>query len=198
MKASRVAKGVVVGAVVLLSSSAVQGQQTAAPLVPLVAPLKPSDTLADASDPRVYGAFVPLRLSLTVGLFPMARAFPDCESQAEGSGNSLNGFAVQRYTFLRLTPELVLHGFSSAGCRLDAGGGSAITYSLPLRRDLWFVPSAGFYAIPGATGVPLVTTALRMDLVKSTSGGRVVTFGLGRTTTRGRNPLTTLNFGGSF
>jgi hypothetical protein len=132
-------------------------------------------------------------------MFPMARAFPECESREEASGNSLNGFALQRYTFLRLTPALVLHGFSSAGCPVDAGGGGGITYSVPLKKDLWFVPSAGFYSIPMATvGPPIVTTAVRADLVKSTSKGRVLTLGLGRTETRGKNPLTTLNFGGTF
>jgi hypothetical protein len=50
--------------------------------------------------------------------------------------------------------------------------------------------------MPGDT--PLVTTSVRMDVVKRMRKGRVLTLGLGRTETRGRNPLTTLNFGGSF
>lgn len=155
--------------------------------------------MADLSDPRVYGAFVPLRLSLTVGMFPMARAFPECESREEASGNSLNGFALQRSTFLRLTPALVLHGFSSAGCPVDSGAGGGFTYSVPLKKGLWFVASAGFYTIPTAfDGRPIMTTAARADVVKSLSKGRVLTFGLGRTETSGRNPLTTLNFGGTF
>jgi hypothetical protein len=197
MKVS-VAKGVLVAVALLSSSTVAQAQQTAAPLVPIVAPLAPSDTLANAADPRVYGAFVPLRLSLTVGLFPMARAFPECDSLEDASGNSVNSFAVQRYTFLRLTPRLVLHGFSSAGCPVDSGAGGGITYSAPLSRQWSFVASAGLYGVPTVFGEPIVTTSIRADLVKQTSGGRVLTLGLGRTETRGRNPLTTVNFGGSF
>jgi hypothetical protein len=199
MKVFHVATGGLISVAALLSSGPASGQQTASPLVPVVSSLKPSDTLSDASDPRVYGAFVPLHLSLTAGLFPLAPALPECASREEASGNSVNGFAIQRYTFLRLTPNLVLHGFSSAGCPVDAGAGGGITYSAPIAHDLWFVPSAGFYALPAMPGdTPLVTTSVRMDVVKRMRKGRVLTLGLGRTETRGRNPLTTLNFGGSF
>lgn len=188
----------VLALVALPSPGLAQGQPSAAPLVPIVTTLAPSDTVATASDPRVYGAFVPLRLSLTVGLFPLARAFPECDSLEEPSGNSVHGFAVQRYTFLRLTPRLVLHGFSSAGCPVDSGAGGGVTYSTPLTRDWSFVTSAGLYGVPTVFGDPVVTTSVRTDLVKQTSARRILTFGLGRTETRGRNPLTTVNFGGSF
>lgn len=198
MEANGVATGVLLSAAALLSPNLTQGQQTAAPLVPVVTTITPTDTQASASAPRVFGAFVPLRLSLTVGMFPMARNFSECRSLEEASGNFVDGFAVQRYTFLRLTPRLVLHGFSSAGCPVDSGAGGGVSYSAPLAHNLWLVPSAGFYALPTAFGPALVTTSVRMDLIKRTNRGRLLTLGLGRTETRGRNPLTTLNFGGSF
>src|SRR5689334_24727885 len=120
---ARVLNSALISAAVFCLASAVRAQQTAAPLVPIVSGLASSDTQVTISNPSIYSAFVPLRLSLTAGLFPMARAFPECESLEEASGNSVNGFAVQRYTFLRLTPRLVLHGFSSAGCPVDSGAG---------------------------------------------------------------------------
>jgi hypothetical protein len=195
---ARVLNSALISAAVLCLASAARAQQSAAPLVPIVSSLASSDTQVTMSNPSIYSAFVPLRLSLTASLFPMARAFPGCESLEEASGNSVNGFAVQRYTFLRLTPRLVLHGFSSAGCPVDSGAGGGITYSAPLTRAWSFVLSAGFYEIPTVFGAPIVTTAFRADLVKQTKAGRQLTIGIGRTETRGRSPLTTVNFGGSF
>src|SRR6187402_3582949 len=92
-------------------SSAARAQPTAAPLVPIVTPLRGDELFAGQNGLPTTSAFAPLRLTLTGGIFSQAAAFSGCDARADASGNSLNGFAVQRYTFLRLTPELVLHGF---------------------------------------------------------------------------------------
>jgi len=110
----------------------------------------------------------------------------------------VNGFAVQRYTFLHLTPQLVLHGFSMAGCAVDAGMGGGFTYAVPLRKSLWLVSSAGFYALPTpAGGSPaIVSSAARIDVVKQLAWGRTLSLGLGTRNSFGQ--FSALHFGGSF
>lgn len=183
----------------LLGWSAVaRAQQTAAALVPIVTPLKADDLFASRNGLSVGAAFAPLRLSLTSGLFSQASAFSGCDAQSDASGNSVNGFAVQRYSFLRLTPQLVLHGFSMAGCAVDAGMGGGFTYSVPLRNNLWLVSSAGFYAlpVPGGGAGSFVTSAARVDVVKQLAWGRTLNVGLG--TRSGSGQFSALHFGGSF
>src|SRR5450432_1016622 len=99
----------------LLCTGLALAQQSAAPLVPVVTPLRSDDALGGFGAPRVDAAFAPLRLSLTGDLFPIASQSLGCESHEDPSGNSVHGFALQRYSFLRLTPRLVLHGYSLAG-----------------------------------------------------------------------------------
>jgi hypothetical protein len=179
-------------------STTAGAQQSAAPLVPLVTPLKGDDLFANSSGPSVGATFAPLRLSLTGGLFSQASAFAGCDARAEASGNTVNGFAVQRYTFLRLTPQLVLHGFSMTGCPVDAGMGGGLSYSVPLQKSLWLVSSAGFYALPtfGGGTSSLVTTAARVDIVKQLGWGGTLNVGLG--TRSGTGQFHALHFGGSF
>jgi hypothetical protein len=179
-------------------SGAARAQQAAAPLVPIVTPLRGDDLFASQGGPTVAAAFAPLRLSLTSGLFSQAAVFPACDSRADASGNSVHGFAVQRYSFLPLAPQLVLHGFSTAGCAVDAGMGGGLTYVVPLRKSWFLVPSAGFYALPSAAGggSMFVTTAARVDLVKQLAWGRTLTLGLG--TRSGAGQFNALHFGGSF
>ena len=121
----------------------------------------------------------------------MSRDFGDdaCAARSESSGNTRNGFAVQRYTLLRLTPRLVLHGFSSAGCPVDAGLGVAASFVAPLRPNFWIVASAGAYVTPSSTspGRTMKTDA-RIDLMHSTPV-RTLNVGVG---TRG------FSFGGAW
>ncbi|HET7545731.1 MAG TPA: hypothetical protein VFK05_37945 [Polyangiaceae bacterium] len=167
--------------------------------MPVVTPLKGDDLYAARVGPSVTAAFAPLRLSLTSGLFPQARFFPGCDSPADASGNAVNGFATQYYSFIRLTPQLVLHGFSTLGCAIDAGMGGGLTYAVPLRKSLWLVPSAGFYALPNSVGggaAARVTAAARVDLVKQLGWGRTLSVGVGARL--GSGAFNALHFGGSF
>jgi hypothetical protein len=129
-----------------------------------------------------YLAATPLRLSLVGSMYPIATSLGDdpCYSRTNPSGNSVNGFPVQRYTMLRLTPHLVLHGFSRAGCPLDAGAGGGATYTVPLRSSLWLVASAGAYTLPSQVpGRAVVKTDARIDLVRGGTGN-ALSVGLGR------------------
>jgi hypothetical protein len=144
----------------------------------------------NALDP--FSAFTPARLSLVSDLIPVGPLLGnDCGEQSDASGNSFHGFPVQRYTFLQLTPHLVLHGFSNGGCALDSGIGGGVTYTVPLKKDMWLVASAGAYAIPGRG--PTLPTRKRgdagLDLVMRPAPDRTLSVGLGR---RG------VRFGGSF
>jgi len=181
-------------------ATAVRAQQAAAPLVPIVTPLRADDLFASGGAPRVDAAFAPLRLTLTGGLFALGNTFPGCDSRMEASGNTVSGFAVQRYSYLPLAPQLVLHGFSSAGCPIDSGIGGGLTYAVPLRKSLWLVSSAGLYTLPtpiGAGRAP-VTTAARIDFVKKLGWGRTLSLGLGARLGSGTGQFNALNFGGSF
>lgn len=184
----------------LASSAQAQQRQPTAPLVPVVTPLKGDDASAAGGGPSPTAAFAPLRLSLTSGIFPQAGAFPNCDSsRLNASGNLVNGFTPQYYSFLRVTPRLVLHGFSTGGCAVDAGMGSGITYAVPLRKSLWLVPSAGFYMLPSSVGggvAARVTAAARVDLVKQLGWGGTLNFGLGSRFDSGA--FHALHFGGSF
>ena len=145
------------------------------PLVPTATPLFATEN-DDEPELLPLAAVTPLRLTLVFDAFPQARQFPECPSLEEPSGNTMNGFPIQRYTFLPLAPRLVLHGFSSAGCPVDAGVGGGLTYAMPFAKDTWLVPSSGFYSLPrqGITNV-----AARIDVVKSSADGSSLNVGLG-------------------
>jgi hypothetical protein len=178
-----------------------QSPAQATPLQPSVWPLAPNPQLAPLSllsgEPSngpglsPWIASVPLRLSLQSGIFPMAGLFPNCATREDGSGNSFQGAPLQRYALLRLTPNLVLHGFSSAGCPIDGALGGGVTYTVPLRPSLWLVAGAGIYSTPayGAALPARQQSDVRIDLMKETSGGRSLSVGVGK---RG------FSFGGSF
>jgi hypothetical protein len=137
-------------------------------------------------------AFTPARLSLLSDLVPIGPLLgSDCAAQSEASGNSLHGFTMQRYTFLQLTPRLVLHGFSSTGCALDSGVGGGVTYTVPLKKNMWLVGSAGVYAIPGRGAALRARTRsdAGLDLMVRPAQDRTLSVGIGR---RG------VRFGGSF
>jgi len=189
---------------VLAALSAVSASAQPAPparLVPGVTPLFSDDGLSGGSGalpPAV--AFTPLQLSLVGGLFSQASALPGCASRDDASGNSLNGFALQRYSYLQLAPRLVLHGFSTGGCPIDAGMGGGLTYSVPLTKSLWLVSSAGFYALPALENArsAMVTSAARVDVVKHLGWGRTLSLGLGTRQRSGASQFSAVSFGGSF
>jgi hypothetical protein len=130
-------------------------------------------------------AVLPLRLSLMSSVFPMASLAPGdpfgCKIREEMSANSNGGFPVQHQVFLPLTSRLVLHGFSTGGCPLDAGAGGGISYTMPVARNVWLVPSAGVYSQPnGITPTTRTRSDARVDLVFKTYGGRALGVGVGR------------------
>ncbi|MGO8996243.1 MAG: hypothetical protein ACLQVI_23265 [Polyangiaceae bacterium] len=137
-------------------------------------------------------ASTPMRLSLQSAIFPLSMSgmFPNCAQNEDPSGNSLQGFPVQRYTFLQLTPNLTLHGFSSAGCPVDSAIGGGITYSVQIKPSIWLVAGAGVYSVPSHAGLPGRTRSdFGIDLMKATHDGQSVSVGIGR---RG------IRIGGSF
>jgi hypothetical protein len=197
------ARNVVTAAALLLALLTVPrgvSAQQAQRVLPSIATLR-AEPRSDASGPLAPDLlFTPLRLSLTSGLPASGPFIPGCDERAEASGNSVNGFAVKRYTFLDLGPNLVLHGFSSFGCSADAGIGGGVTYWVPLSKTLSLVASAGAYGLPtpGLATSSVVTSSGRLDLVKRLGWGRTLTFGLG-TRVRTRDGLFSgVGFGGSF
>jgi hypothetical protein len=123
----------------------------------------------------------PLRLSLQGDIHPIAGGFSNCVSREEPSGNTINGFAVQRFASIRLTAALTLLGFSSAGCPVDGAIGAGLTYTLPLESSLWLVASAGVYGVPGhAPYPPRQSSDVRLDVTRPLDGGGTVTVGVGR------------------
>lgn len=185
----------------LLCASPASAQQGPAPLVPVVAPLRSDDSsMSEAATLPAAGAFTPLQLSLVGGLFSQASALPGCASREDASGNSVNGFALQRYTDLPLTPRLVLHGFSLGGCTVDAGLGGGLTYAAPLTKSIWLVSSVGFYTLPPLEGArsAVVTQAARLDLVKHLGWGRTLSVGLGTRVRTGAAQFSAISFGGAF
>jgi hypothetical protein len=176
---------------VLLGASPATAQQTPpaawqpsqSPLVSnmqLTAPwLRGEPTGSAGPSPWVLTA--PLRLSLQAPIFPLDRAFPNCVSREEASGNTVNGFPVQRFASLRLAPSLVLFGFSSAGCPVDGALGGGFTYTVPLDRSLRLVAAAGVYGVPTHAPLPArVSADARIDLVKDIDAQRTVSVGVGR------------------
>jgi len=108
-----------------------------------------ADRGGDRGDLSGYGLSAPLRLSLEASVFPDAHLFPNCASREDDIGNSLGGISTQHYWEWRFAPRLVLSGFTQIGCPVDAGIGSVLTYSVPLRDSMQLVLGAGLYAAPG-------------------------------------------------
>jgi hypothetical protein len=165
-----------------------------------VAPLHADNGVSEGSTLPTRAAFTPLRLSLTQGLFPIGSTLPGCDSREDASGNSLNGFALQRLGYVQLVPHLVLHGFSSAGCAVDSGIGGGFTYEARVSKSLWLVSSVGFYALPALDSArsALVSSSARVDLVKNLGSARTLSFGLGVRQRSGAAQFNAVNFGGSF
>ena len=145
----------------------------------------------DASALPGYFASAPLRLSLQSGIFPIGDAFPQCATREEASGNSVGGIPVQRYTLLQLTPNLVLHGFTSAGCPIDGAIGGGLTYAARVAPSVWLVAAAGVYGVAPHYPFPArVRGDLRVDLAEEAiDAGHSLSVGVGE---RG------VSFGGVF
>jgi hypothetical protein len=123
----------------------------------------------------------PLRLSLQGDIRPIGQFFPNCATREEPSGNTINGFPVQRFVSIRLTGALTLQGFSSAGCPVDGAIGAGLTYTAPLQPSLWLVASAGAYGVPAHAPYPArQSNDVRVDVTKLLDDQRTVTVGVGR------------------
>lgn len=182
----------------LLARSQAHAQSASAPL--RLAPVPADDGLGEPGALLPLSSFTPLRLSLSQGLFPIGNTLPGCASREDASGNSINGFPVERYSYLRLLPRLTLHGFSSGGCSTDAGLGGGLTYQTPLGNKWWLVSSVGFYALPPPDSAmsAVVSTSARLDLVKQLPKGHVLSFGMGTRNRTGAQLFNAVSFGGNF
>jgi hypothetical protein len=138
--------------------------------------------------------FEPIRLALLGSAVPGAAGDPECrDSGAESAGTATAGvprFASQHAAAFQLVPKLTLLGFSRGGCQRDAAAGGALVYATPIRKDIWFVASAGILHLPhaGAGGAPVTNGQARMDLMFARPKGRSYAVGIG---TRG------VTFGGT-
>jgi hypothetical protein len=157
-----------------------------------------------------YRALAPLRLSLEASIDPKGGGFPNCISREDAAGNSVGGIPVQHWMMLRLTPRLVLSGFTQLGCPIDAGLGGALTYALPITRSSWLVFGGGLYAAPGQAQLfgeaPMLTafrapfplsTAGRVDFGWKTNGDHTFNLGVQTLSSRGRG-VQSVMFGGGF
>jgi hypothetical protein len=136
--------------------------------------------------------FEPIRLSLLALAPPVGAADPACAGSVESTGTAtagVPGFAMQHAAAVQMIPKLTLYGFSRGGCQLDAAAGGALVYATPIRKDIWFVASAGILHLPhAAAGRPVTTGQARMDLLFARPKGHSYSVGIG---TRG------ITFGGT-
>jgi hypothetical protein len=147
--------------------------------VPWFVPSEPTGPAGALLSP--WAASTPLRLSLQGGIHPLAGAFANCATREEPAGNSVNGFAIQRFASFSLTPALSLQGFSSAGCPVDGAIGGGIAYTTPLARTLWMTFSAGAYGVPAHPPIPArVQSDARVDVTKDVGKGRTLSVGVGK------------------
>jgi hypothetical protein len=91
---------------------------------------------------------LPIRLSLSGNVAPLAPLFPQCQTLEDDAGNSVAGIPVHHYAEWRPLPQLTLSVFSQLGCPIDAGIGALMLYSLPLRDTASLVFSTGMYGAP--------------------------------------------------
>ncbi len=139
-----------------LFASPLAWAQASASAVPVATSLLQNhfgDRAGGAGDFSAFLLSAPLRLSLVGSVIPKASGFPNCVSREDDVGNSVGGIPVQYDSELRLTPRLVLSGFTQLGCPIDAGIGAAFTYGVPLRPSLQLVFGAGIYVAPGQIGL---------------------------------------------
>lgn len=167
------------------------------PTLRLTEPSSSGSALSDAD------AFNPLRLSLLSGGIQIGNAIdPDCKNHAEMSGNTLDYFQMKRSIFLRLTPQLTLHGFSQTGCAGDSGAGGGFTFVSAIAHNMWLVISGGAYSTPAVGNIPArVASDVRADIVMKKSANRTLFIGVGaggRNQGHGQSTIGGFHFGGSF
>jgi hypothetical protein len=129
-----------------------------------------------------YMASAPVRLSLQNQIRPIEGGYPECASREDSAGNSIGGIPLQRYTVLRLTPHLELHGFTSGGCPIDGAIGGAVTYTVRVIPTLWLVAGAGIYAAPAPAQVASARTRsdFHIDLIEKVNDTQSLSVGVGR------------------
>lgn len=91
---------------------------------------------------------LPIRLSLSGNLVPLAPLFPQCATLEDDVGNSVAGIPVRNYVEWLPIPRLRLSAFSQLGCPIDAGLGALMLYSVPLRGSASLAFATGMYAVP--------------------------------------------------
>jgi hypothetical protein len=163
------------------------------PLPSAAAPLGLSlgEPTGDAAALPGYFASAPMRLSLQNQIFPLGDGYDQCGTRGDAAGNATGGIPTQRYTLLRLTPNLVLHGFTAGGCPIDGAIGGGITYSARVAPSLWLVAGAGIYSAPAPAQYSAGRTRsdFEIDLIKKVNDTRSFSVGVGK---RG------VTFGGAF
>jgi len=166
----------------------------------------------DANGSDGYGdkigalALEPLRLSLFGGFPSQPLGEPGCRERSEGGGSLTGGSTLfsQRAVARNLlggnnsnpnAPRLTLFGFSRGGCLLDGAIGGGLVFTVPIRRDVFFVLGAGAIYLPngGPNGVPAYDAKARADVMFARPGGR--SFNIGVTTIRN---TPSVSFGGVF
>jgi hypothetical protein len=91
---------------------------------------------------------LPIRLSLSGNVTPLAPLFPQCATLEDDVGNSVAGIPVRNYVEWRATPRLTLSAFAQLGCPVDAGIGALLLYAVPLQRSASLVFATGMYGAP--------------------------------------------------
>ena len=149
MNRALLAACLVIGAVAMPAASFAQDPPPPTPASAMV-PTPVQLSLVPPGEPTSFGtglppslAVLPLRLSLMGDTFPIASALPGDPCLAQQEANSAWGFPIHRATYLRLLPQLTLHGFSTGGCTLDASVGGSVSYAITLPSNMWLVVNAG-------------------------------------------------------
>jgi hypothetical protein len=91
---------------------------------------------------------LPIRLSLSGHLVPLAPLFPQCTTLEDDVGNSVARIPVHGYAEWRPMPRLRLAAFSQLGCPIDAGLGALMLYSVPLHNSTSLEFATGIYGVP--------------------------------------------------
>ncbi len=141
--------GLVVAVALLLDRAS--SAQTPGSVGAQTTPQSPAPSGDDLGYVPPFSGFVlaaPMRLTLEGSIVSKKGEFPQCASLEDDVGNSVGGIPVQHYTDWQLTPRLVLSAFTQLGCPIDAGIGAVVTYTVPLRRSVAWVFTAGAYAAP--------------------------------------------------
>jgi hypothetical protein len=209
-----VAIGVVVVVVVVVAmdnvANADDGVITSRPKINI---LGLPNTRSDTNGTDGYGdrigalAIEPLRLSL-LGGFPMHPLGEPggCRDSVESTGSLTGGSTLysQRMVARNLlggeeprwnAPRLTLWGFQRGGCAIDGAVGGGLTFTVPIKRDVFFAIGAGAIYLPqgGPNGTAAYDVKGRADVVFARPGGR--SFNIGVTTIRN---TPSVSFGGVF